>query len=256
MIKCGVDDKALKQIQSKTALVLRTYLKNKEPMSTLKANMQQLLDKIAQQYELTNINDIVNTIYNTSIRYGVVDQNPDFFSIQNITNLITAQQKGIQVNNTLETSTDNLVDAEQVRLRFDASREFLDNAYGLAKEVSDYVINKTNRNIFDCLFVNRGSIDQPLGIVRNTTELNRNIRQYQEALLRRITSYLSQVVKNAPNLHTSKEIKQLLLAPSLYQEIDGEIRNTGILESISQLANMYLSPTNFNVDVLRQLFNV
>ena len=62
MIKCGVDDKALKQIQSKTALVLRTYLKNKEPMSTLKANMQQLLDKIAQQYELTNINDIVNTI--------------------------------------------------------------------------------------------------------------------------------------------------------------------------------------------------
>lgn len=255
MIKCGVDDKALKQIQSKTALVLRTYLKNKEPMSTLKANMQQLLDKIAQQYELTNINDIVNTIYNTSIRYGVVDQNPDFFSIQNITNLITAQQKGIQVNNTLETSTDNLVDAEQVRLRFDASREFLDNAYGLAKEVSDYVINKTNRNIFDCLFVNRGSIDQPLGIVRNTTELNRNIRQYQEALLRRITSYLSQVVKNAPNLHTSKEIKQLLLAPNLYQEIDGEIRNTGILESISQLANMYLSPTNFNVDVLRQLFN-
>lgn len=255
MIKCGVDDKALKQIQSKTALVLRTYLKNKEPMSTLKANMQQLLDKIAQQYELTNINDIVNTIYNASIRYGVVDQNPDFFSIQNITNLITAQQKGIQINNALETSTDNLVDAEQVRLRFDASREFLDNAYGLAKEVSDYVINKTNRNIFDCLFVNRGSIDQPLGIVRNTTELNRNIRQYQEALLRRITSYLSQVVKNAPNLHTSKEIKQLLLAPSLYQEIDGEVRNTGILESISQLANMYLSPTNFNVDVLRQLFN-
>lgn len=255
MIKCGVDDKALKQIQSKTALVLRTYLKNKESMSTLKANMQQLLDKIAQQYELTNINDIVNTIYNTSIRYGVVDQNPDFFSIQNITNLITAQQKGIQVNNTLETSTDNLVDAEQVRLRFDASREFLDDAYGLAKEVSDYVINKTNRNIFDCLFVNRGSIDQPLGIVRNTTELNRNIRQYQEALLRRITNYLSQVVKNAPNLHTSKEIKQLLLASSLYQEIDGEIRNTGILESISQLANMYLSPTNFNVDVLRQLFN-
>lgn len=255
MIKCGIDDKALKQIQSKTALVLRTYLKNKEPMSTLKANMQQLLDKIAQQYELTNIDDIVNTIYNTSIRYGAVDQNPDFFNIQNITNLITAQQKGIQVNNTLETSTDNLVDAEQIRLRFDASREFLDNAYGLAKEVSDYVINKTNRNIFDCLFVNRGSIDQPLGIVRNTTELNRNIRQYQEALLRRITSYLSQVVKNAPNLHTSKEIKQLLLAPSLYQEIDGEIRNTGILESISQLANMYLSPTNFNVDVLRQLFN-
>ena len=255
MIKCGVDDKALKQIQSKTALVLRTYLKNKEPMSTLKANMQQLLDKIAQQYELTNINDIVNTIYNTSIRYGVVDQNPDFFSIQNITNLITAQQKGIQVNNALETSTDNLVDAEQVRLRFDASREFLDNAYGLAKEVSDYVINKTNRNIFDCLFINRGSIDQQLGIVKNTTELNRNIRQYQETLLRRITSYLSQVVKNAPNLHTSKEIKQLLVDPSLYQEIDGEIRNTGILKSISQLANMYLSPANFNVDVLRQLFN-
>lgn len=255
MTKCSIDSKALKQIQSKIALVLRTYLKNQESMSTLKANMQQLLDKIAQQYELTDLDNIVNTIHNTLIRYGVVDQNPDFFSSQNITNLITAQQKGIQINNTLEASTDNLVDTEQVRLRFDASREFLDNAYGLAKEVSEYVINKTNRNIFDCLFINRGSIDQPLGVVKNTTELNKNIRQYQETLLKKIANYLSQVVKNAPNLHTSKEIKQLLLAPKLYQEIDGEIRNTGILESISQLANMYLSPTNFNVDVLRQLFN-
>lgn len=255
MTKCSIDSKALKQIQSKTALVLRTYLKNKGSMSTLKANMQQLLDKIAQQYELANLDDIVNTIHSTSIRYGVVDQNPDFFSTQNIANLITAQQKGIQVNNTLEASTDNLVDTEQVRLRFDASREFLDNAYGLAKEVSGYVINKTNRNIFDCLFINRGSLDQSLGVVKNTTELNKNIRQYQETLLKKITDYLSQVVKNAPNLHTSKEVKQLLLAPKLYQEIDGEIRNTGILESISQLTNMYLSPTNFNVDVLRQLFN-
>ena len=54
----------------------------------------------------------------------------------------------------------------------------MDNAYGLAKEVSTYVLNTTNRNIFDCLFINRGSLDQPLGIVKDTTELNRNIRRY------------------------------------------------------------------------------
>ena len=42
-------------------------------MSTLKSNIYNLIDKIAQQYELVNINDIVNIIYNTSIRYGVVN---------------------------------------------------------------------------------------------------------------------------------------------------------------------------------------
>lgn len=255
MVKCIVDDKSLKQIQSKVGLVLRSYLKNKEPMSTLKVKMRQLFNGVASQYEIDDIDKIVDIIHKSCIRYGAVDQDKDFFSSQNITNLIIAQKEGINVNDPREADADNLIDAQQARIRLDASREFLDDSYGSATNVSEYVIRKSNRNIFDCLFINRGSVNQPLGIVKTNIELNRNIRQYQEVLLRRITRYLSQVVKNAPNLHTTEEIKQLLLNPSLYQEINGEIEYTGILESISYLSNMFLSRKNFNDDVLRQLFN-
>ena len=80
------------------------------------------------------------------------------YSFYEITGELIISGKG-KINNFSETSTDNLTDTEQVKLRYDASREFLDNAYGLAKEVSTYVLNTTNRNIFDCLFVNRGSLN-------------------------------------------------------------------------------------------------
>ena len=255
MNKCNIDDKSLKLIQSRVATIFREYLKNEYTQEELKKKIKNELDKIADKYELTDIDSIINIIQKASIRYGLAAKNPDFFNSQNLSNLLIAKREGIQINNSSETSTDNLTDTEQVKLRYDASREFLDNAYGLAKEVSTYVLNTTNRNIFDCLFVNRGSLNQPLGIVQNNIDLNRNIREYQEALLQKITTYLRQVVKDAPNLHTSKEVKALLEHPKLYREVDGVMTNTGILEQIYYLSNMYLSSTNFNVDNLRQLYN-
>ena len=218
MIKCSIDDQSLRQIKNMTARVLRTYLKEHEPVSTLKTNMRNLFNTISEQYELSDVSAIANMINSTSSRYGVVEQIPDFFSVENIINLITAASNNIQVNDQLETSSDQITNIQQVRTRLEASREFLDNAYGLAKEVLSYVQNQTNQNIFDCCFINRGSVGQKIGIVKNNQELNNNIRNYQSQLLKRITTYLKSIVRNSPNLNLDPSVRRAIGHPVLYDQ--------------------------------------
>ena len=255
MNKCSVNQKTLEQIQSKIDGAFRSYLKNKEEESVFKEKIYKILNEIGSSYELDEIQKISQLICSRSERYGIESKFPDIFNDKNIINLIILAHDNVQLVDLLEVSTDNLVDTESVKLRYDASREFLNNAYGLAKEVLEYVVNETNKNLFDCLFINRSMNDWKLGSVNNNIELNRNIRQYQEILLKRITKYLDYIVSKSPNLHVPKEIKQLLANPQLYKDVNGEIINTEILDKISSLLNMYLSSENFNIDILRQLFN-
>lgn len=256
MNKCDVNVQSLKQIQSKVATTFLLFRKNKESIATLKQNMIKLLNDIAENYNLAGITEITSTIYNVAQKFGVVDQSSDFFSIENLTNLLTGADQGIQRIDTLETSTDKLTDTEQVRTRLEANREFLDNAYGLAKEVRTSVVNQTNQNIFDCCFINRGSVNQNLGIVRNNSELNENIRQYQEALLARMTDYFKYIIQNSPNLQIEQFVKQALdEGTRLYEVSDGAVRNTGVLDTLGGLIRAYLSSENFTSDVLTGLYN-
>lgn len=255
MSKCDINAQSLRQIQTKVAQTLMGFRARKESVSTLKQNMVTLLNEIAENYNLAGITEITSTIYNLAQRFGVVDQSSSFFSIENLTNLLTGAGQGIQRIDTLETSADKLTDTEQVRTRLEANREFLDNAYGLAKEVRTYVERQTNQNLFDCCFINRGSVTQNLGIVRNNSELNENIRQYQQALLERMTDYFNYIILTSPNLQVEANVLEALKNPRLYEEVKGEIQNTGILDTLRGLISAYLSSENFSPDVLRELYN-
>lgn len=254
MSKCDVNAQALKQIQSRIAQTLMMFRAQKQPVSVLKQNMVKLLNEIAENYSLAEVTKITGAIYDIAQRFGVVDQSSNFFSVENLTNLLTGADQGIQRIDTLETSADKLTDTEQVRTRLEANKEFLDNAYGLAKEVRMYVVNQTNQNVFDCCFINRGSVNQNLGIVKTNSELNENIRQYQQTLLERITDYFNYIVSTSPNLQLSPEIRELLANPVLYEVIDGKIQNTGILENLKGLIDAYLSAENFSPEILRDLY--
>lgn len=255
MSKCDINAQSLKQIQTKVAQTLMGFRARKESVSTLKQNMVTLLNEIAENYNLAGITEITSTIYNLAQRFGVVDQSSSFFSIENLTNLLTGAGQGIQRIDTLETSADKLTDTEQVRTRLEANREFLDNAYGLAKEVRTYVERQTNQNLFDCCFINRGSVTQNLGIVRNNSELNENIRQYQQALLERMTDYFNYIISTSPNLQVEANVLEALKNPRLYEEVNGKIQNTGVLDTLRGLVSAYLSSENFSPDVLRELYN-
>lgn len=67
MIKCSIDDQSLRQIKNMTARVLRIYLKEHEPVSTLKTNMRNLFNTISEQYELSDVSAIANMINSTSL---------------------------------------------------------------------------------------------------------------------------------------------------------------------------------------------
>lgn len=253
MIKCSIDDTSLKQIKNMTARVLRAHLKEHGTASALKSNMKQLIQDISEQFELTNSMTVAQAISDAATRYGVNEQIPDYFNAENINNILIASDQDIQQVDPLEASTDQLTDVPQIKSKLDASRDFMDKSFGLAKEVEVQFQNITNQNLFDCLFINRGSINQKSGIVQNTRELNDNIRSYQTYLLKNITIYLRSILRNARNLKIEEDIKKAIAKPVMYDENN---KYTGILETLQPLIDTYIKePLLGKTDIIREIYN-
>lgn len=253
MVKCSIDDTSLKQIKNMTARVLRAHLKEHGTASALKSNMKQLIQDISEQFELTDSMVIAQAISDAATRYGVNEQIPDYFNAENINNILIASDQDIQQVDPLEASTDQLTDVPQIKSKLDASRDFMDKSFGLAKEVEIQFQNITNQNLFDCLFINRGSINQKSGIVQNTKELNDNIRSYQTQLLKNITTYLRSVLRNARNLKIEEDIKKAVAKPVMYDENN---KYTGILEVLRPLIDTYIrEPLLGKTDIIREVYN-
>ncbi len=253
MIKCSIDDTSLKQIKNMTARVLRAHLKEHGTASALKSNMKQLIQDISEQFELTDSMTIAQAISDAATRYGVNEQIPDYFNAENINNILIASDQDIQQVDPSEASTDQLTDVPQIKSKLDASRDFMDKSFGLAKEVEVQFQNITNQNLFDCLFINRGSINQKSGIVPNTKELNDNIRSYQTQLLKNITTYLRSVLRNARNLKIEEDIKKAIAKPVMYDENN---KYTGVLEILQPLIDTYIrEPLLGKTDIIREIYN-
>ena len=253
MIKCSIDDTSLKQIKNMTARVLRAHLKEHGTASALKSNMKQLIQNISEQFELTNSMTVAQAISDAATRYGVNEQIPDYFNAENINNILIASDQDIQQVDPLEASTDQLTDVPQIKSKLEASRDFMDKSFGLAKEVEVQFQNITNQNLFDCLFINRGSINQKSGIVQNTRELNDNIRSYQTYLLKNITIYLRSILRNARNLKIEEDIKKAIAKPVMYDENN---KYTGILETLQPLIDTYIKePLLGKTDIIREIYN-
>ena len=253
MIKCSIDDTSLKQIKNLTARVLRAHLKEHGTASALKSNMKQLIQDISEQFELTNSMAVAQAISYAATRYGVNEQIPDYFNAENINNILIASDQDIQQVDPLEASTDQLTDVPQIKSKLEASRDFMDKSFGLAKEVEVQFQNITNQNLFDCLFINRGSINQKSGIVQNTRELNDNIRSYQTQLLKNITIYLRSILRNARNLKIEENIKKAIAKPVMYDENN---KYTEVLETLQPLIDMYIKdPLLGKTDIIREIYN-
>ena len=253
MIKCSIDDTSLKQIKNLTARVLRAHLKEHGTASALKSNMKQLIQDISEQFELTNSMAVAQAISDAATRYGVNEQIPDYFNAENINNILIASDQDIQQVDPLEASTDQLTDVPQIKSKLEASRDFMDKSFGLAKEVEVQFQNITNQNLFDCLFINRGSINQKSGIVQNTRELNDNIRSYQTQLLKNITIYLRSILRNARNLKIEEDIKKAIAKPVIYDENN---KYTGVLETLQPLIDTYIKePLLGKTDIIREIYN-
>lgn len=254
MNKCLINEDTLKQIQTSVIDIFCDYLDEEWSIPTLRQTIREYFNEITKNVDSSDIDVIANTIFKVATTYQIPEIDSNYFTLDNIKTKLTAAKAGIL--NDAEISTEQLTDVETVQRRIEANSSFLDEAFGLAKEVKSYMIRQANRNLFDCLFINRGSINSNTGIVRNQEELNKNVREYQEALLKRITDYLNWVQKNFPDNSHSEEIQNLLNNPKLYEEVNGKIVNTGILKKLDTLIDKFLSPTRFlESDDLRLLYS-
>lgn len=252
MGKCVLDENAFKKIRGRQTSALRQYLKGNQSISDLKSEFKQLLQDINSTYSISEeqIKNVSDFIYNTSTRYGITKDVDSFFSEENLYGILYSFKKRLKLNSPLEASTKRITDSEQMRTRLESSDRFLDDIYGVAKEVRRYVKNKTDQNIFDCCFINRGSISLERGMIEDNAQLNRNIRDYQTQLLKNITTYLQYVIRQSPNLKVDDQIKDLIKNPVLY---DNNNNYTGILEKIKPFMDTYIG--SIEPSQLRVLFN-
>ena len=252
MGKCVLNEEAFKEIKNNEAKTIRKYKREHQSISELKSAFKQLLQDINSTYSIPDeqIKNVSDFIYNISTKYGITKDVDSFFSGENLYNILFSFKKRLKLNSPLEASTKQITDPEQVRTRLESSDRFLDEIYGIAKEVRRYVKNKTDQSIFDCCFINRGSIGLERGMIENNVQLNRNIRDYQTQLLKNITRYLQYVIRQSPNLKVDDEIKELIKNPVLY---DCNNNYTGIIEKIKSFMDTYIG--SIEPSQLRVLFN-
>lgn len=258
MNKCDAD---LIKIKSKIKTLNSMFIVKKWDFNTLTSKFIKLLEEvIPQNIALTSPTTISDEIYGT-LSKSIISLNESFFTQQNIYNLITGVNQGLVIANDFQYSAEQASkkEAEQVYLRKDVNSEFLDNAYGMVTEARKYAITIANQNLFDTLFINRGSV-QNIHPSRTTLDINRNIKQYQEQLLQKIVQYLNTVITD--DMNPSEDVKKALSDPHLY---DTNGKNTEILTVLRPYLNSYLSreafvslsdPTNNALDGLRSLYNI
>lgn len=245
-VKCELN---LDAVESKIASKIAMYNRKKLSTTQLKQSIYDAIDDIKGEMIVTNENKglVAQMIYNTSKDWGVVDLSPNFFDPAYLTTLVEARIKNIQLEDPLlEISTEQITNTESIKSRYDVSEDFLNKAYGLAKEVKVSVMSTTNRNLFDACFINRGSFNENFGLVKDNNELNNNIREYQNILFKRITDYIKYIYDTSPELEVSQEMSEWLNG-NLYIESNGKYRNSEIYtDKLKSTIQNYLTITDSN----------
>lgn len=240
MNKCIIDTISLRQIRTKVSSPINRYLVEsklgKGDLGNLKKKFVDAIKSISENYEMDS--SVVDTIYDTTRHIRNID--PGFFTKENIQNILTNSDAFIQEVNPQQADSDIITADKQIRLRTQANNNFLYEAYGMATAVQIAAMNQANMELFDCLFINRGSINGNRGIVTTNIALNDNIRAYQQKLLERICKYLTISARNSKQQLITNNLKALINNPQLYTQINGEWQNTGILEKLYNIINQLI----------------
>ncbi len=249
MNKCELNNSSLLQIKDLTAQLLKRGVKERWDVNSLKSNFNEFIKQVLDTYKMSNNDDIklVADIMYTQIPRAkrIVALDPEYLSMNNVINLLDEAVQGVEKIDTKSASIEKIEEGPQNRLQ--ASDIFLDKAYGGAVNVRNIFCKQIDQNLFDCMFINRGSINTKLGIVGKTCDLNNNIREYQDFLLQKIVEYLNTDVLD---MRVQGEVKNILTNPRMYNRG----KYTKALDILSPYINTYLKSLEGQTDQLRQLF--
>lgn len=258
MNKCTISEDKLRDISNDTYQIGEDFMYDEQPnarerfINNLYTYIESISDLKNNDLEITDqdIDQLTNSILN-----GVFDnyiEEDDILNFDNIKSKVLNVKQGLVRNKTNDSiSTENVLrDVEESQDIKERSRAFLDLSYGLAKEVQRQAMLEINTNLFDALFINRGSIKESnLGTITNPRELNNNIRRLQQQLLDKICAYL----KTKSDLSTDE--KNLIESATIYQLTDNGWVNTKVLPQIYQILSKYTNQNKQDPQRLRYLYN-
>ena len=227
-----------------------------DPLQAIAASEEAITNVIKESFVGYKLEEdypkLIDLILAKAKKYGLVEADPQFFTAENLNTIFFNVSNNIDLNPSTPITTEVIENTPQIRTRKGANLDALEQAYGLCHEALSSMQSVTNQNLFDCLFINRGSVDgQPLGVVKTNTDLNNNIQQYQEGLLRKVCTYLKECLVGAQNIENIKDVRAMLDTLTMYK--DGKY--TGALEQLSSYINMYLQTMKGNSDSIREAFS-
>lgn len=245
MSKC-VD---LEQLSDDIYNELWSYDNNKLSLQGIKDNLGRFISTtVRKNYDISNIEAVISAIQAGLFDYNDKYTKDDFFGVENLKQLIA----GVKIDNPTDSPKDanwNTLQNTEVSTSSKTTSKFLENSYGLAKEVQRRAQVEIDSNLFDALFVNRGSIlDISIGIVSNSTDLNNNIRQVKEQLFQKICAYLRDL-----NINFSKEELDIINNGTLFRLNGSIVEYTGAIHIIYDLLQSELGPAQYSPQMLRKL---
>ena len=227
MAKCEITSDVLNELETQINNDLYNIdpdeeLSSDEFLTQCKDYFNTKLKEIADNYNLTKVNDIINSLMKVLDFYSLTELGADFFNFNSLKNNLLQINRGVVTDNSRTTASTKLIERVVTNLDInDISDEFLLKSYGEAIDV-----RLQAQQLFNELLVNHMLLYRENGRVINSTSLNQSIKMLQEKLLNNIYRYLK--------LYRIEDIKEI----PMYNE-EGEYTNA--LEVLKQTLNRELT---------------
>lgn len=250
MITCAI---TIPMIIGKARMICRLYEQNN------RSDARKLIFELCQQIKNSSNNDeqrnqFVDKLVTSLKRNGstVIDPNITF---QYLTNVIMSDNSSVEHFIRQSRTSQIFDDPEEFSNIQQAPFKFLEDAYG-GSSAKKPALSEQENNLIDVILFGRQELNLPHQRVLNITQLNENIRAYQEYLFQNIVKYFKylkdNILQNNAKANIETDLKEIFDFPRLYISNGGSFVNSGQLDVLQKYIQTYL---NLSPDVLTDLYN-
>lgn len=198
--------------------------------------------------------DFVNTLVESLKRNGAttIDSNITFSYLNNV---IMSDNSSMEYFVEQSRTSQIFDDPEEFSNIQQAPFKFLEDAYG-SSSAKRPALSEQENNLIDVILFGRQGLNLPHQRVLNISQLNDNIRAYQQYLFENIVKYFEylkdNVLQNTAKQNIENDLKDIFESSNLYIQNGSDYVESGQLDVLSKYINTYL---NLSPDTLTDLYN-
>lgn len=229
--------KEVKEILTKT---MKSSLAG-DRITNLKTAIQEILNNCQSETLQESLPNIIANIIGKYAKARGWDKNSNFYTQDNLVQFVMTREVGENFK-TIEVA-DVIQNYEDGQIRSNVDIEFFHNSYGSAFDAKKYADLDAKKYLVDALFLRRGYLKYvpDKGTVLTTSNLNENIRYYQQQLLDEIVDYLIKDVKLSKDDLTFLQSNPQIYKNSRFSSSATYIKQNG-LDRVLQISDKYLQP--------------